>query len=311
MGLGNLLSKLLARLIQGKGYGVDELARRLGMSAADLRAVAPVYREFAIAKRDGGRRKILAPANNLKDLQRRILRRLLARLKCHPAVHGFERGKSIVSNARCHVGKAVVLRFDLKDFFPSTTAARVHRYFRKIGWNRDASKLLVRLCTHEGGLPQGAPTSPRLSNLVNYRLDARLAGLAARPRLRNPRTGRLAPAQARATYTRYADDLTLSFATDDPKLIRNLIIQVKYLVGSEGYQLHLHKKLQIRRRHDRQLVTGLVVNESVNLPRARRRWLRAVEHRLARGQEATLTPAQVAAWRALAAMVARQRMSTS
>ena len=311
MGLWNLLSKLLSRLIHGKGHGVDELARRLGVTAEELRAVEPVYREFAIAKRGGGRRQILAPQKNLKDLQRRILRRLLARLKCHPAVHGFERGKSIVSNARCHVGKAVVVRFDLQDFFPSTTAARVHKYFRKIGWNRDASKLLVRLCTHEGGLPQGAPTSPRLSNLVNYRLDARLAALAARPYLRNPRTGGLEPAAVNAIYARFADDLTLSFAVDDPRLIRNLIIQVKYLVGSAGYQLHLRKKLQIHRRHDCQLVTGLVVNESVNLPRARRRWLRAVEHRLARGQEATLTPAQVVAWRALAAMVARQRTNTA
>jgi RNA-directed DNA polymerase len=311
MGLWNLLGKLISRLIQGKGYGVDELARRLGITAEELRAVEPVYREFAIAKRDGGRRQILAPEKNLKELQRRLLRRLLARLKCHPAVHGFERGKSIVSNARCHVGKAVVVRFDLRDFFPSTTAARVYKYFRKIGWNRDAGKLLVRLCTHQGGLPQGAPTSPRLSNLVNYRLDARLAALAARPRLRNPRTGRLEPAQVSATYTRYADDLTLSFPTDDPKVIRNLIIQVKYLVGSAGYQLHLRKKLQIRRRHARQLVTGLVVNDSVNLPRSRRRWLRAVEHRLAHGKEATLTPAQVAAWRALATMVARQRTNTA
>src|SRR5207302_7349161 len=162
MRLWNLLSELISRLVQGKGHGVEELARRLGITEEELHAVEPAYREFSIAKRGGGRRNILAPEKNLKELQRRILRRLLARLRCHPAANGFERGKSIVSNARCHVGKAVVVRFDLKDFFTSTSVARVHKYFRKIGWNRAASKLLVRLCTHEGGLPQGRSEERRV-----------------------------------------------------------------------------------------------------------------------------------------------------
>src|SRR5262249_42451022 len=156
---------------KGKGHGIQELARRLGMSLEELRAVSPSYREFSLPKRSGGTRRILAPVDELKAVQRRILRRLLSRLKCHPAVNGFERGRSIVTNARPHVRKAVVLQMDLKDFFPSTGVRRVRAYFRKIGWNREAANLLVRLCTYEGGLPQGAPTSPRLSNLVNYRLD--------------------------------------------------------------------------------------------------------------------------------------------
>src|SRR5262249_23095452 len=134
-------------------------------------------------------RRILTPDERLKTIQRCILRRLLARLHCHPAATGFERSKSIIDNAQVHVGKAVVVRMDLKDFFASTRAERVRSYFRKISWNREASGLLVRLCTYQGGLPQGAPTSPRLSNLVNYRLDARLVALAARRCLRNPRTG--------------------------------------------------------------------------------------------------------------------------
>jgi RNA-directed DNA polymerase len=309
MRLRSLLHGLFARFIQGKGHGVGELARRLGMSEEALRAVEPAYRKFSIAKRGGGWRKILAPDDKLKIIQRRILRRLLGRLKCHPAATGFERGQSIVTNARSHVGRAVVVRLDLKDFFTSTRAKRVHVYFRRIGWNRDASQLLVRLCTYEGGLPQGAPTSPRLSNLVNYRLDARLTALAANPRIRNLRTGQLSPARLSATYTRYADDLTFSFTDDDPKAIRNLIIRVKRLVAGEGYQLHLQKKLRIRRRHQRQLVTGLAVNERVNLPRAKRRWLRAVEHHLASGRQATLRPAQVAGWRALMSMIARQAAS--
>jgi hypothetical protein len=218
---------------------------------------------------------------------------------------GFEPGKSIVSNACAHVGKVVVLRMDLKDFFPSTRVRRIRRYFRKIGWNRPATKLLLRLCTHENGLPQGAPTSPRLSNLVNFRLDARLAGLAARRRLRSPLGGRVGFQQIAATYTRYADDLTFSFPADDPHAIHYMIRMTKRIVADEGYTLHQYKKLQIRRRHDRQQVTGLVVNERVNLPRQIRRWLRAVEHREKTGRSMTLTPVQLGGWRAYRSMISR------
>jgi RNA-directed DNA polymerase len=307
MGLWTALRRLFERVVPGRGHGVEELARRLGMSVTELQAVRPSYREFQVPKQSGGTRRIMAPDNSLKALQRRILRRLLARLHNHPAAHGFERGRSIVTNARVHVRQAVVVRMDLKDFFPATRAKRIRKYFRRIGWNRPAARLLTHLCTFEGGLPQGAPTSPRLSNLVNYRLDARLTGLAARRRLRNLRTGRDAGVRdIGAVYTRYADDLTFSFATDDPADIRYVIRVTRFIVGREGYQLHLHKKLQIRRRHDRQQVTGLVVNDRVNLPRATRRWLRAVEHRAARDGRSTLTPDQLAGWRALQKMIDHQ-----
>jgi hypothetical protein len=301
------LWRLLARIVYGKGHGVEELARRLDMPAAELRAFRPNYREFEITKRSGGTRRILAPDNPTKALQRRILRRLLGRLRSHPAAHGFEKGRSIVTNAEAHVGRSVVVRMDLKDFFPATRAKRVRKYFRRIGWNRPAARLLTNLCTFEGGLPQGAPTSPRLSNLVNYRLDARLAGLAARRRLWDLRIGgQVQVREIGASYTRYADDLTFSFPTDNPGDIRYVIRLTRFIVGREGYELHLHKKLQIRRRHDRQQVTGLVVNERVNLPRATRRWLRAVEHRLAVHGRSTLTPEQLAGWRAYREMVADQ-----
>jgi hypothetical protein len=194
---------------------------------------------------------------------------------------------------------------DLKDFFPATKAKRVRAYFRKVGWDRPAAALLTRLCTFDGGLPQGAPTSPRLSNLVNYRLDARLTGLATRRRLHNPRTaGRIEERPVGATYSRYADDLTFSFPTDDRTLVRYVVRMTGYIVGREGYELR--RKLRVLRRHARQQVTGLVVNARVNLPRKTRRWLRAVEHRLATGRAATLTPAQLAGWRAFREMIARQ-----
>jgi retron-type reverse transcriptase len=289
VGLWDALRRLFRR--GGDGHGVEELARRLGVSAEQLLGFRPAYRSFSVPKRSGGTRHILAPEDGLKALQRRIARRLLGRLACHPAAMGFERGRSIVVNALGHVGQAVVVGMDLKDFFGSTAAERVRRYFRAVGWGPQASEALARLCTHEGGLPQGAPTSPRLSNLVNTRLDARLDGLARR---------------LGCVYTRYADDLTFSFAADDPRAVHVLIRLCQRILAGEGYALHRRKKLRIARRHDRQLVTGLVVNQRINLPRRTRRWLRAVAHHLSTGRPASLTAEQLAGWRALQAMVAGQ-----
>jgi RNA-directed DNA polymerase len=256
------------------------------------------YTRFEIPKRSGGARVILAPAPELKKVQRLILHRLLRRLPAHPCAAGFERGHSIVTNALPHVGRDVVVRLDLRDFFPSIPAERVEKYFRQIGWDAEAAALLTSLCTHEGSLPQGAPTSPRLSNLVNYRLDARLCALAE---------------TRQASYSRYADDMTLSWTAApgpterDANGRRNdLIHLIKQIVADEGYRLHTKKKLRIARRHDRQLVTGLVVNQKVNLPRLTRRRLRAAAHHLATGRPATLTAEQLAGWQALQHMVATQ-----
>lgn len=296
------------RLLGRDGHDVAELARRLDLPEQQLRDLTPAYREFSIPKSTTGSRDICAPSDELKQVQRRILRRLLTRLGTHPAAVGFQRGESIVTHARRHVGQAVVIRFDLANFFDSTSDARVQRYFRKIGWNRAAARLLTRLCTWIGSLPQGAPTSPRLSNLVNGRLDARLAGLAE---------------SFGAVYSRYADDLTFSFAEYRPDDVGTLRGTVRLIVEDEGYLLR-PKKTRIRRQHHRQLVTGLVVNRTVNLPRVTRRWLRAVVHRskqsdwrnrsaasgLAAGrptESLTLTASQLAGWLALLSMIDQQR----
>lgn len=300
---------LLSWLFGGEGEsgrGLDDLALRLKLRLEELQAVRPRYHEFKIPKRSGGRRTIMAPEPELKALQRRIYRRLLARLPVHLAATGFRRGESIVTHARRHQGQAVVMHLDLVDFFPSTSAKRIEKYFLAIGWNREAAKRLTNLCTADGGLPQGAPTSPILSNLVNYRLDARIAGYAKRLNI---------------VYSRYADDITFSYAGGDSpggdKLRASALRHfVRLAAAEEGYRLH-RKKGSIRRRHDRQLVAGLVVNEKVQLPRETRRWLRAVEHRAAQGprqvdlydrpvQPPTLSPSQLAGWRALVRMIEAQ-----
>jgi len=275
-----------------------ELSRRLGVDAGMLSAIKIVYQPFTIPKRNGEPRQILAPAADLKNVQRLILRCILKKLNAHDAVHGFERGRSIVTNARVHVGAAVVLRLDLKDFFPSTSSARVESYFRAIGWDAECAAVLTKVCTHENGLPQGAPTSPRLSNLVNYRLDTRLAALG---RAYN------------ATYTRYADDLTFSVRPPPGAVFRcaNILIHdAKQIVSDEGYRLHTDRKLKIHRKHDSQRVTGLVVNQIVQLPRETRRRLRAIEHHLKTGKPATLSTEQMQGWDSLRAMIVKQRELT-
>ena len=270
------------------GRGVGELARRLKLSEPELSAVPIKYQQFQIPKRNKGVRKILAPVAELKKIQRQILRRVLGGLKIHPCATGFCRGHSIVSNALPHVGKAAIVRMDLKDFFPSTPAKRVKLFFEAIGWSSESADLLTRLCTHDGALPQGAPTSPKLSNLLNQHLDARLARLAE---------------ALHASYTRYADDITYSLEEDSAGAIRHLVHFTAIVAREEGYQVHQREKLYVRRKKDRQVVTGLVVNERINLPREIRRWLRSVEHHQQTGRKTSITNEQLAGWRSLQSMI--------
>jgi RNA-directed DNA polymerase len=274
-------------------HDVHELARRLGVTAEELRSFQPAYATFTIAKRSGGRRTITAPDTRTKAIQRRILHRLLAKLAAHDAAHGFELGRSIVTNAALHPAPAVLVKLDVEEFFAQTRTARIRRFWRILGWDREAARVLTRLTTHDGGLPQGAPTSPRLSNLANVRLDARLAGLAV---------------IHGATYSRYADDMTFSFGTDNGAEVRQLIHAVRRICWSEGrYRLHLKRKVEIRRRHERQEITGLVVNDGPpRLSRSRRRWLRAVEYRRYSGGAPTIDDAALRGWQAFEAMIESQ-----
>jgi RNA-directed DNA polymerase len=277
-------------------FSMADLSMRLGRSVDELAAFEPHYTPFSMRKRTGGTRTILAPDPATKDLQRRILRRLFGRLRTHPAATGFQPGVSIAHNATPHAGKAVVLKMDIREFFGSTTETRVKQYFRTIGWDGESANVLTRLCCAEGGLPQGAPTSPRLSNLVNCMMDARMAALAQ---------------SFDAVYTRYADDFAFSFLEDKPSVIRCMIGSVKCITRDYGYALHQDRKLQIKRAYERQKVCGLVVNDRPRLPRETRRWLRAVEHHYASDRPMSITPEQLAGWRALQQMVERQSRAAS
>lgn len=253
-------------------FNAKHLAGKLRISEAFLKRLAfnqrQFYDFFEIPKNDGRPRQIAAPQGKLLSIQKWVLGHILKRGKPHRCAKAFIKGLSIVDNARPHKNRKVVTRIDLKDFFPSITYKQVRKEFERFGYPYHVALVLANLCTLNGVLPQGAPTSPALSNLVCKRLDRRFAGLGRKMRFR---------------YTRYADDLV--FSSNNP-LFPKLIPFLKEIVQQEGLTVN-EKKLTVMRSGARQQVTGLVVNKKVAIPRERRRWLRAVAHRLRiRGPEA-------------------------
>jgi hypothetical protein len=232
-----------------------------------------------VPKRLGAARLIEAPKPRLKALQRRLLDTLLAAIPPHDAAHGFRPGRSVRSFAEPHAGRIVVLKMDLRDFFPSVTATRVTAIFRTIGYPEAVARRLAGLCTHSapaavwstptapsGGpetwrlrrmyaephLPQGAPTSPALANLAAYRLDARLSALAG---------------AAGAGYTRYADDLAFSGGRDFARGLARFAAHIGAVALEEGFAINHHKTRNMR-QGTRQRLAGVVVNARPNVPRA-------------------------------------------
>lgn len=231
------------------------------------------YVEFEIPKSSGAPRKITAPRVALKRIQRKILTEILAKLPVHDACHGFVRGRSVLTNATPHAGAKLVIKMDLRDFFPSIHYRRVIGLFLRLGYEPDVAAALAGLTTHRdkladghvvwpGVLPQGAPTSPALANLLCRRLDARLHGLASR---------------AGAVYTRYADDLTFSFRSPPDKGVGGFLWWVDQICQQEGFTENTAKR-RILWPSSQQLVTGVVVNSALNIPRQARHQFRALLH---------------------------------
>ena len=275
-----------------------ELAHALGIEITELRkltyhrdaATSINYRRFTIPKATGGERNIWAPLPRLKAAQNWILRDILEYIPVHGAAHGFLPGRSIFSNAGVHTNARVVIRVDLKDFFPTITFRRVKGVYRKAGYREQIATLLALLSTEpprkelidEGKkyyislgprcLPQGAPTSPALTNIICMRLDRRLTGLAQKFGWR---------------YSRYADDLTFSLPEnmDGKPGIGRLLGGINEIVKDEGFQVH-RKKTKVSRRGGRQAVTGLVVNgpAAPRVPRKLKREIRAAIHNSEKGK---------------------------
>ena len=238
------------------------------------------YVRFQVPKKSGGMRELSAPHCDLAAAQQWILMHVLEKLPVHDAAHGFVPGRGTMSNAVPHVARATVVNLDLKDFFPSITFPRVKGIFQDLGFSPAVATILGLLCTecprrqveYNGkklfvaagprGLPQGACTSPALSNLLARRLDSRLAGLAKKLGF---------------NYTRYADDLT--FSGDGPVAAKTgyLLARIRHIVEAESLVVN-EKKTRVQRPGRRQTVTGIVVNKRPNVPRKMTKRLRAILH---------------------------------
>lgn len=269
----------------------EDIAKALGVSLKELwyfaihreRERQPHYVTFAIPKRSGGKRLIMAPKRRLKAIQRNLLALLVEKLPVGDQAHAFRRGRNIRTGAEPHVGKRFVLKLDLKDFFPSVSFARVRGLLIGYGYGFPVASTLAVLMTEaerqavevDGELfhvpigrrhcVQGAPTSPGLCNALVLRLDRRLAGLAKRHGL---------------AYTRYADDLTFS-GDVEPAAAHKVRSAAGRIIEEEGFTVN-EEKTRLMGQSTRQTVTGVVVNKTLGLSRQERRRLRAAAHRVAR-----------------------------
>jgi hypothetical protein len=218
------------------------------------------YRRFRAAKPDGRERRLLAPSPALKRLQRRLLDHYLAQFSTHPCATAFSPGSSIVHNARRHSQSLWIATVDLRDFFESTRAARVRSFFARQGWRDEELRTLMRLCLYHNGLPQGAPTSPCLSNLVNVPLDERLHQLCQR---------------SHAIYTRYGDDLTFSWPSG--RMPGGFRQAVENHLTWAGYAIQPFKGWRVSPIAARPIITGIVLTGGGRLgipwPIRRRLWL--------------------------------------
>ena len=242
------------------------------MAMADRSAAAghkfdQAYRKYLLPKKSGGSRVISAPHPHLKRIQRAVLDSLLQPLGAHECAHGFVPGRSIRGNASVHVGQPIVTNADVRNCFPSVKWPLVLGVFRREFGHKlapGAISLLVDICTADGGLPIGAPSSPALLNRVLLRTDIVLQTAAERLHCR---------------YSRYADDLTFS---GDHGAVKLLGI-AKRTLSQIGLELD-PDKTNIYRRGRRQIVTGLVVNDGVSVPRRLRRRMRAAVHAVELGR---------------------------
>lgn len=213
------------------------------------------YKNISIPKRRVGKYRIISvPQMALKNMQVWILENILYEEPCHKNATGFIPGKSIVNNALPHVKKEYILKMDIKDFFPSIDYYRVRSIFFNINHDIKLANALANMCTYEGHLPQGAPTSPYLSNLICIDLDKRIAQLCIKYNL---------------SYTRYADDITIS-GNNNIFWIKNI---VEKILKENGFVVNNEKTI-ILKPGDMKQVTGLVVNESLSIPKQTLRELR-------------------------------------
>jgi RNA-directed DNA polymerase len=234
----------------------------------------------------------MAPNAELKEVQRFILHSILSTRKgMRSSSHynwrlspysvpvskyakAYLKGKSTRDAARFHIRKEVVLCMDIVDFFGSISYGRVYNMFRDFGYNKGVSTLLANLCTVSDSLPQGAPTSPAISNIICQKMDDQIAKWAKAKKI---------------NYTRYADDLTFSGDFEASMVIS----RITKLLATYGFQVNT-KKTRAMRRSQKQEVVGITVNEKMQVSRSLRRQFRQEAYYIAKfGMDRYRRPAHV------------------
>jgi retron-type reverse transcriptase len=265
-----------------------DLANKMGVTLRELRFLTYTqklsqktdYVRFKMAKKTGGFREISAPKPQLKRLQYWILENILNRVEVSDKAHGFVSKRNILSNAMPHLNQAVVMNFDLENFFPTVGYPRVRGLFQHLGYSGEVSTLLALLTTEaeqravtlDGEplylytgrryLPQGSPASPMITNLICRKLDRRMEGIAT---------------SLGFNYSRYADDM--SFSSGVYGNINKMLFWVKKITQEEGFTLHPNKS-RIMKKGSRQEVTGVVVNEKPSVNRREMKRFRALLYQI-------------------------------
>lgn len=229
------------------GYKV-ELLRRITNQQESF------YRSFKIPKKTNGWREISEPLPSLKEIQWWILENILSNIQVSKFAKAYIKNRSIKANAFYHINKSRVLTIDIKDFFGSIKYPQVYQVFSNLGYCDEVATMISNLCIYNDCLPQGAPTSPFLSNIIFFPIDKRISAFCLKNEIK---------------YTRYADDMSFSGSFEPGMIIK----YVKNVINEKGFKINT-KKVRVRKRHQRQEVTGIVVNEKLQAPRELRRRIR-------------------------------------
>lgn len=269
---------------------VKELADAMGITIGELRFLAfsrknskiNHYKRFKVAKKTGGYRLISAPMPRLKKAQHFVLEQVLNKVTVHSKAHGCVKERSIVSNAIPHVNKAVVINQDLQNFFPSVTYKRIKGVFKSLGYSEKIAVIFSLLCSEpkildisllgenyfsqrgDRFLPQGSPCSPAITNILCKKMDYRLDGLATKYGF---------------VYSRYVDDITFSGNQEQFKSITAILKYSGKIIRQENFILH-PEKLRVMKRNQRQEVTGIVVNDKININKKSLKRFRALLHQI-------------------------------
>lgn len=264
--------------IPGELAGEAALLSYLGLGGAELRKIwyyrGQMYQHFSIAKGPNRVRMISAPDERLKFLQRKLADKLTELYRPRNPVHGFVAERSVKTNALAHLHRRFVVNIDLKDFFPTISQKRVEGMLSSLGIDARVTKIIAQICCNNGHLPQGAPSSPVLSNMICFRLDKKLMAIAK---------------DGHCIYTRYADDITFSSHRSPTALFEATLPpagrfspdlfapKLRETFQQNGFAIN-PDKLHYADRHSRRIVTGLKINELLNVDRRYVRNIRATLH---------------------------------